>query len=204
MKIIDVKAIQRALEKADLDSLNAAQADLFDKFSFADDVLRQYGLTKATSLVRAKFSVSEPIARQYLNEAQYLFGSTSIFERKYWRGTLASSIYESIIAVERAIFEEVEKDGVKVRELKKTAGAREVKALKELYKEFRELLRLDEEDAPPPPPEFEMPKLTVNPSDIGIEPIKNPEELINRFRAQLKERDSKNLLTDGTEEVIPE
>lgn len=201
----DARAIQVALQKSEIDSLSAHQRDLFDKFTFADDVMRLYGLTQATKMVRMKFEVSEPTARQYLAEAQMLFGSTAIFERKYWRGNLGSKIYEAILALEADLFEEEEityEEGlqVKKKKLKSSADAKVLKVYRELFKEFRELMRLDQEDPPPPPPDYVMPILTVNPEDIGLKRIENPDEIIDRFSIRLRENENKKLLNGSGQE----
>lgn len=85
--------IVEAVQKGDLSFLCAEDLEYYNAISFADDLLRDYknhgrGKRHIAKMIQLKWNVSETTAYKYMNDAMYVFRTTNILDKDYWKQTV--------------------------------------------------------------------------------------------------------------------
>lgn len=177
-----IKQITSALQVRDTSRLNEEHQRLLEFFSFADDAIRTYGTGKCVPVIMEKFNCSRSAAYEYIKGAQWVFGSTFLFEKNYHKSILLEQYDQLILAGLRTCIGEVEEEDEKTGEKTKSIKVIDTKTFAFLmkYMEGKErILKLHEEDPPFDPKELhKLPILTARPEDLGIERKELSEEVI--------------------------
>lgn len=182
--MVNHKEIARKLERHEFENLTPDQKDYVNKVYICDDLIRLYGLGKRTvELVKERIGCSTTTARKYMQEAQVLIGSTSLYKKNYFKGFAADDIIRNINAINGKIYKPNE-DGTLSDELMSTEDVPFlITAKQKLLKELRETLGYDKEDETVDERVIpDMVILSPNVEDIGLKRIElTTKEIIERW-----------------------
>lgn len=165
----DIEVIGNALMKGKVDELPPYYKERFEMISFADDIIRQYGISPDSKrLICEKFNIKAAAAYRFMGLAQQLFGSTVASEKEYWKSIslgrmqrLLHMAYEDLMDVDAA--------GEKTGRLKATVGMRDLEKYFSMEAKFHELMGTNKEE--PKFPGGEVPDViipTFNAEELGI------------------------------------
>lgn len=187
-------SISRAAEQRDkiilylrgkTSALSESDQILYERINFADDLIRTWGRAKAKQMLLKKYEgISERTAYRIINDAIHVFGSMAKAEKDYFRNTAVDKILRALSGVEKTLFKEDEDGGVIAID-----DPKNVKAYTELLAELRKTIGYDKEDDIGAPdwdkiganPIF----LTLDPREVGIEMVSDPEDLKNEIMAKV-------------------
>lgn len=168
-----IRAITSAIQLRDRSHLSVEQNKLLEFFSFADDTIRNYGTGGAVKIIQDKFDCSRSTAYEYIKGAQWVFGSTYVFEKNYHKGILLEQIDTMILLGMKSCISEVETEDDEGNKTIQTlvTNPKIYAAVDKYIQSKKELLQLDKEDPPFLPEDLhKLPMLTARPEDVGITP----------------------------------
>ena len=183
-----------AVIAGEVERLNPEQQLWLTNVNVADDIIRLYGVgKKSRALIAEKLDCELSTASKWMREAQLFIGSTSIYEKNYWRSWAAERIQATIIALETAIrIRTVDEQGniTITDEIDTKIHPKYAETLQKMYKELRETLGYDKEDQtlelPAAPDEI---VITGDPKMIGIRPSGlSRDEIFRRFGSKLMDK----------------
>ncbi len=135
-----IGVIIKAVHEDNIQSLSGDEILLMERLSAADDFIRLYGVgKKSRQMLMEKFNVTQHMADVIMRDAQMFYGSTSIYEKSYWKSFAVEQLVKVINATQKSFLDE---NG----SLKKNITGRELKALAELLKELRNTIGYDKEE----------------------------------------------------------
>lgn len=171
MKFDDVTVIAEALMSKRTDELPEHYRDRLMELSKVDDIIRMYGAgPKAKSMIQQELRVRPTACLELIAKAQMLFGSTSVYEKAYWKSISLERMAQLLHASFTELME-VGEDGQQTGRLKTTASMKDVQMYAKLEQTFHELLGTNREDDNLPGgqvPETIMP--AFDPAQLGIAP----------------------------------
>jgi hypothetical protein len=187
-----------AVIAGEVERLTPEQQEWLSNVNVADDIIRLYGVgKKSRALIAEKLDCELSTASKWIREAQLFIGSTSIYEKNYWRSWAAERIQNTIIALETAIRVRIktkDADGNDITtitdDIDTSIHPKYAETLQKMYKELRETLGYDKEDQmlelPPSPDEI---VITGDPKSIGIKPSGlTRDEIFRRFGVKSMEQ----------------
>lgn len=182
-RIDDVWLISEALSKRTIESLDERLQEKYFRISAADDIIRIHGINqRSVRMLATRFDISHPIAKQLMNEAQQLFGSTKTHEKDYWKTVALDWLIRMITANNKRMFI-TNQDGELTDEFKPGIGPKDIESFSKLQRElFRLLGTAKDGDDPIDQALPELILITANPEDIGLKKSQmSVKELRERF-----------------------
>ena len=187
-----------AVISGEVERLSPEQQQWLKNVNVADDIIRLYGVgKKSRALIAEKLDCEISTASKWMREAQLFIGSTSIYEKQYWRSWAAERIQNTIIALETAICVRITTEGPDGKEITTVTDEidtslhpKYAETLQKMYKELRETLGYDKEDElselPAAPDEI---VITGDAKSIGVKPSGlTRDEIFRRFGAKSMEQ----------------